>query len=182
MSHRQALLEALAVHAGADAGERDACARMRAFVATHADCFSRELRVGHVTGSAWLVDRSHRSVLLTHHRKLDLWLQLGGHADGESDVRLVALREAREESGINGIRLLDGAIFDVDVHAIPQHGPEPAHLHYDVRFLLEADAAQPLRVSSESHALAWVPIDRVAELSADESVLRMARKALERYR
>jgi len=175
---RQALIAALAAHPCADADERAACASMQVFVAEYADCFRRELGVGHVTGSAWVVDPSRRRVLLTHHRKLGLWLQLGGHADGEEDVSLVAMREAREESGLERIRLLDDAIFDVDVHEIPARAAEPGHLHYDVRFLLEADARESLRPTEESHALAWVDIDRVTELSVDRSVLRMARKSL----
>ena len=151
---------------------------MQAFVAAHEDCFRRELGIGHVTGSAWVLSPDRRRVLLTHHRKLDLWLQLGGHADGEWDVRLVALREAREESGLVRVRLLADAIFDVDVHSIPARAREPAHFHYDVRFVCEADDVEPLVVSDESHDLAWVELDRVAVLSADRSVLRMVRKSL----
>jgi len=151
---------------------------MQAFVAAHEDCFRRELGIGHVTGSAWVLSPDRRRVLLTHHRKLDLWLQLGGHADGEWDVRLVALREAREESGLVRVRLLADAIFDVDVHSIPARAREPAHFHYDVRFVCEADDMEPLVVSDESHDLAWVELDRVAVLSADRSVLRMVRKSL----
>jgi len=151
---------------------------MQAFVAAHEDCFRRELGIGHVTGSAWVLSPDRRRVLLTHHRKLDLWLQLGGHADGECDVRLVALREAREESGLVRVRLLADAIFDVDVHSIPARAREPAHFHYDVRFVCEADDMEPLVVSDESHDLAWVELDRVAVLSADRSVLRMVRKSL----
>lgn len=177
MNGRRALLRALAVHVCADADERDACARTQAFVAAYADCFRRELGVGHVTGSAWVVSPDRQRVLLTHHRKLDLWLQLGGHADGESDVRRVALREAQEESGLRHVRLVDEAIFDVDVHEIPARGSEPAHLHYDVRFLCEADDAEPLTVSDESHDVAWIELERVSDVSGDRSVLRMVRKS-----
>jgi 8-oxo-dGTP pyrophosphatase MutT (NUDIX family) len=130
-----------------------------------------------VTGSAWVLDREHRCVLLTHHRKLDLWLQLGGHADGDPDVARVALREAREESGLEAITQVGGAIFDVDVHAIPAHGAEAEHFHYDVRYLFEADRNSELRPTGESKALAWVELERVADLATDASVMRMVRKS-----
>ena len=90
----------------------------------------------------------------------------------------VALREAAEESGLRTLRPLSGDIFDVDIHAIPARGPEPQHLHYDVRFLLEADRAEPLIVSSESRSLAWVPLSRIVEWNAERSLTRMVKKVL----
>ena len=113
-------------------------------------------------------------VLLTHHAKLGRWLQPGGHSDGDPDTLAVALREAREESGLD-VGALDDAIFDLDVHRIPALGREPAHLHFDVRFLVQA-AHDRFRVSDESHALAWVPAVGLGALTDEESVLRMARK------
>ena len=120
--------------------------RVSAFVRAHPDCFLRSCREGHITGSAWILSADHRQALLTHHRKLDRWLQLGGHSDGESDPRQVALREAQEESGLARFRFLpeasDPLPLDLDVHPIPAFGGEPAHLHLDVRFLLVAEAGQ----------------------------------------
>jgi 8-oxo-dGTP pyrophosphatase MutT (NUDIX family) len=172
------LLAALAVHRAADAAEARALQEIRAFVAREADCFRRELAVGHVTGSAWVLDRERRCVLLTHHGKLDLWLQLGGHADGDPDVARVALREAREESGLDSVVLVSRAVFDVDVHPIPPHAGEPAHYHYDIRYLFEADRAAPLRISGESKDLAWIELERVGGVATDASVLRMVAKSL----
>ena len=149
-------------------------ARFNAFVDSHPDCFHRSCRVGHVTGSAWLVDTTGDRVLLAHHAKLGRWLQPGGHSDGDPDTLAVALREAREESRLD-VRALDDTIFDIDVHGIPAHGREPAHWHYDVRFLVQAEQNR-FRVSEESHALAWVPAVGVDSLTDEESVLRMARK------
>ena len=120
------------------------------------------------------MNRAGDRVLLTHHRKLGRWLQPGGHSDGDPDTLEVALREAREESGLD-VRALDEAIFDLDVHLIPVRGHEPAHYHYDVRFLVQA-MEDRFRVNDESFALAWVPADRVGVFTSDESVLRMARK------
>jgi 8-oxo-dGTP pyrophosphatase MutT (NUDIX family) len=129
-----------------------------------------------VTGSAWVVDAAHARVLLTHHRKLDMWLQLGGHADGDTDVLRVAMREAAEESGLTELIAVDAGVFDVDVHRIPPRGGEPAHLHYDVRFLLQGDASVPLVMTAESRDLRWVRLADVVSLGVDASVLRMVAK------
>ncbi|HBY64068.1 MAG TPA: NUDIX hydrolase, partial [Solibacterales bacterium] len=134
------------------------------------------LPAGHITGSAWVLDHGRTHVLLTHHQKLDKWLQLGGHADGDPDTLAVALREAREESGLSEVHPLTAGIFDVDVHLIPARKSEPEHFHYDIRHLLLADRRHPLRITSESKDLRWVPIADVARLTREESMLRMVRK------
>lgn len=147
-----------------------------AFIAAHPDCLWRTCLDGHLTASAWIVDPARTHTLLTHHRKLDRWLQLGGHVDGEADLLAAALREAREESGLASVRAVSAEVFDVDRHRIPARGAEPEHWHYDVRFLFEADVAEPLVVSSESKELAWVPVADVARLNPSESLARMVRK------
>ena len=83
------------------------------FVRAHPDCLARTCAPGHLTGSAWIVSPDRRRTLLTHHRKLGKWLQLGGHADGDADLLAVALREAREESGLRGLRVVDASLFPV---------------------------------------------------------------------
>jgi 8-oxo-dGTP pyrophosphatase MutT (NUDIX family) len=166
-------LQALAPHDGREAAMRDRIAR---FVREHEECYSRDLLVGHVTGSAWIVDRARSRTLLTHHAKLNKWLQPGGHADGDSDILRVARREMLEETGQEGRVLLGGAIFDVDAHEIPERKGVPAHVHYDIRFAFEADPEAPLLVSEESHELCWIPLDEVARHNTDESVLRMVEK------
>lgn len=170
------LLDELHLYVPAD--EREAAMRNRliAFVAAHRDAFDRALEIGHVTASAWIVDPARRRTLLTHHRKLGKWLQLGGHVDGDPDVRRAALREAREESGLTSLRFVADGIYDLDVHAIPARPGEPAHEHFDVRFAFEADPAEPLVVSAESKELAWIELDALPAYGADESVLRLARK------
>lgn len=174
--HRTSLLTLLQHYRPHDVDEGDMHARVLRFVEREPRCFERTLAEGHITGSAWIVDRDRGHVLLTHHRKLDRWLQLGGHADGESDVLAVALREAHEESGLIDIRPLLSGIFDIDVHAIPARGAEPQHLHYDVRWLLEADRTAPLVISGESRDLAWVALDELEDLTRDRSIMRMAEK------
>jgi 8-oxo-dGTP pyrophosphatase MutT (NUDIX family) len=149
------------------------------FVETHADCLLRSCVPGHLTGSAWVVDATRARTLLTHHRKLDKWLQLGGHADGDPDLAAVALREATEESGLTRLSLISAELFDVDRHWIPARKTDPGHYHYDLRFVIEADSSEPLTVTSESKDLAWVDISSVAALNPEESMLRMVRKSAE---
>ena len=176
--HRQALLQLLADYRQQHALEAVATDELTAFVQANSDCFERSLLCGHVTGSAWLVSEDNACVLLTHHKKLNRWLQLGGHADGDSDILSVALREAEEESGLSDIELACPGIFDIDIHAIPARKNEPEHFHYDVRFAFRAAGDQSFVVSDESNHLAWVPVIRLAEFVEDESMLRMADKWL----
>ncbi|HYP18044.1 MAG TPA: NUDIX hydrolase [Opitutus sp.] len=152
------------------------------FVERHEDCLLRSCVPGHLTGSAWIVDAMRSRTLLTHHRKLDKWLQLGGHADGDPDLVAVALREAREESGLSALKVVSGEIFDFDRHWIPERKGEPAHYHYDLRFLIEADPGEPLVVTSESKDLAWVDLAEVARLNPEESMARMVRKTVSQER
>jgi 8-oxo-dGTP pyrophosphatase MutT (NUDIX family) len=161
-----------------DARERALAEEFARFAEAHADCLLRSCAPGHFTGSAWVVDAARERTLLTHHRKLDKWLQLGGHADGEVALEQVAQREAGEESGLTRVRLVAAEIFDLDRHLIPARGAEPEHWHYDVRFLLEADPAEPLVVTNESRDLAWVPLAGVAALNPEESLVRMVRKTI----
>lgn len=180
---RRALLELLDRYAALHAEDRVTVGRIRALVEAHDDCFERSCLPGHVTASAWVLSPDGRHCLLTHHRKLGRWLQLGGHADGDGDVRRVALREVREESGMADFEWIpapdgvEAAPLDVDVHHIPARGDEPAHDHHDIRFLLRARAGQALRISDESNELRWIEVDRLERYTTEVSVLRLARKA-----
>ncbi len=173
---REGLLAAFGRYAPIDEHERAMADRVRAFVGAHADCFERSQTIGHVTGSAWIVARSLDRALFVHHRKLDLWLQPGGHADGDSDVRRVARREAFEETGVADLMDASDGIYDVDVHAIAARPGEPAHDHFDVRFAFFADPATPLVVSEESHAVAWIAFDDLERYGVDDSIRRLVRK------
>ncbi|MBD8524496.1 NUDIX hydrolase [Pseudomarimonas arenosa] len=145
------------------------------FLCAQSRPFDRHTQQGHFTGSVWLVSADGQRCLLTHHRKLNRWLQLGGHADGEADLAQVALREAEEESGLADLALESIEIFDLDRHLIPARGEMPAHWHYDVRFVVRALGEQQFVVSEESHDLAWVEVRQIAnDPQADESLRRMA--------
>ncbi len=161
-------------------GESTLIAQFEAFLRAHADAFERSNRVGHFTGSAWLVSADGLRVLLMHHRKLGRWLQPGGHADGDIKLARVALREAQEETGVPGLSV-DEAIFDIDRHRIPFRAGEPEHWHYDVRYVVRAGTDESFVVNAESHALAWRSVTEVAaDESLDISVRRMAGKWLAR--
>jgi len=144
-----------------------------------ANPFVRERQQGHFTGGAWLVSADGQRTLLTHHRKLGRWLQLGGHADGDTDMGQVALKEAEEESGLPGLVVEAHAIFDLDRHWIPERRDVPGHWHYDVRYVVLAGEDEDYVVSEESLDLAWREIAPIADES-DESLSRMARKWLMR--
>ena len=174
--HRDDFLSKLARYVPLDARDDAQRGKIEAFVREHPGCFESTFEPGHLTGSAWLLDSTGSRVLLTHHRKLDKWIQLGGHADGEHDLLDVALREAREESGIVDIRPVSDEIFDLDVHDYPATATEGEHEHFDIRFLLQVHAGDAYVVSDESHALAWFTYDELAAMNLDEAVRRMAEK------
>jgi len=156
--------------------ESEVTDRFVSFVNDHEDCFERHLAVGHITGSAWIVSEDGGETLLTHHAKLDIWVQPGGHADGDPDVLAVAMREAEEETGLLSLTPEREEIFDLDVHRIPARKNEPGHDHFDVRFLLRQSGDRSYRVSEESHDLAWVPLGEIERFSREESILRMRDK------
>jgi 8-oxo-dGTP pyrophosphatase MutT (NUDIX family) len=176
--NRRPVLGLLRAHAARalDAHEAAMTADVIRFVEAHPDCLQRSCVPGHLTGSAWIVSPDRTRTLLTHHHKLDKWLQLGGHADGDGDLLAVALREAREESGLTRLRVVSAEIFDFDRHLIPARKTDPEHHHYDLRFMIEADPMEPLVISNESKDLAWVDLTRVTALNPEESMARMVRK------
>lgn len=156
--------------------EREVAEQFLALLEDPANPFVRERLEGHLTGGVWLVSGDGRRILMTHHRKLDRWLQLGGHADGDTDMARVALKEAEEESGLADLRV-EGGIFDLDRHWIPERKDVPGHWHYDMRYVIRANGSEAYVVSEESLDLAWRDIAALAG-DADVSISRMARKWL----
>ena len=161
-----------------EAGDRD---QIVAFVRRHERPFDRAIPEGHLTGSAITVSADGTRVLLLHHRKLDRWLQPGGHGDpGETTGEQVALREALEESGIEGLTLHPRAPrpLDVDVHDIPARGAEPAHQHLDLRYLVVApERSRLLPELAELNEIRWVAWDETEPLDPDHGLRRALRKA-----
>ena len=196
--HRQPLLNLLAQHTPTDADEQIMTSATIDFVQQYPNCFERSLLIGestgtpwsgtpeqpgHITGSAWVVSIDRRRILLIHHCKLDRWLQPGGHADGDTNVAAVALREAQEETGLTSLRLVSNEdelppIFDVDIHAIPARGDVPEHVHYDIRFLVEADPNESFGMSDEIENIQWFMPKDVNSYTDSESILRMMRKIM----
>lgn len=149
-------------------------AAILAFIDEHPDALHRSCSVGHLTGSALVVDPTTRHVLLLFHAKVQRWLQPGGHADGDAYLAHVALREAEEETGIVGLRVVTPAV-DLDVHVFHNAAAaEPDHLHLDVRHLVLAPAdAEPI-TNHESEGLRWVAVEDLASLDVDPGTIRMA--------
>jgi 8-oxo-dGTP pyrophosphatase MutT (NUDIX family) len=162
-------------------GEADhevARTQILAFVDEHPDALERSNTRGHLTGSALVVDPRTRHVLVLFHAKVQRWLQPGGHADGDANLAHVALREAQEETGIVGLRVVTPAI-DLDVHVFHNAaGTEPDHLHLDVRHLVVApEGAEPVK-NHESEGLRWVAVEDLPSLDVDPGTIRMAEAGL----
>jgi 8-oxo-dGTP pyrophosphatase MutT (NUDIX family) len=155
-------------------------AEMLAFANEHQDSLLRSCEAGHFTGSALVVHDDHTRLLLMLHAKAGLWLQPGGHADGQADLGDVALREATEETGIRGLRVVRPAI-DLDIHVFrPQVGPP--HTHLDVRYLVLAPPGGEVAGNNESEAIRWVTLAELPGYGVDDGLLRLARRGVERAR
>lgn len=129
------------------------------FISKNRNCLSRECSLGHITTSAWVENTDGTRFLLTKHKKLKMWLQLGGHVEGSSDLLSEAIREVREESGLEKLKLKGKGIFDLGLYYIPRFEETPPHYHYDIRFLLTSlEKEDAIKISNESDALQWFEI------------------------
>ena len=177
--HRNTLLKKMENYEAFEQ-EKEFKSRIISFVKKHKDCFERSLEIGHITASCWLLNNDHTKALLMHHTKLDMWVQPGGHCDGDSDVVAVALKEAREESGIQGIEPVSTDIFDIDIHLIPENSKEKAHYHYDIRFLLQVTSNEEIIQNKESKELRWISKNPTKLPTQEISVTRMFNKWIKR--
>ncbi|WP_342270130.1 NUDIX hydrolase [Rickettsia endosymbiont of Orchestes rusci] len=152
--------------------------KMLEFLNNYKNPFSRELAIGHFTASAFLLNSDKTKFLLMHHNKLNKWIQLGGHCNGDSDVLAVAIKEAKEESGIEEIEPISTEIYDLDIHYIPERHQELAHYHYDVRFLLKTIDNDNFVKNDEASELRWIEFSSYSlkDFSLEESVTRMIEK------
>jgi 8-oxo-dGTP pyrophosphatase MutT (NUDIX family) len=177
-SDRDSLLALLHDHAPADPAEAESLARIRALVRETPAPFERaQAAPGHLTASAVVVDPERRRAALILHRKLRLWLQPGGHFEpGERDPLQAAIREAREEIGVEAGPLEGGPVLlDVDVHTIPARPGEPAHEHFDLRFLLVA-RSEAAHAGDGADAFRWVTPAEAAALDLDPGLRRALAK------
>jgi 8-oxo-dGTP pyrophosphatase MutT (NUDIX family) len=126
------------------------------------DAYQRWHLPGHITCSAWVINQNKNKALLIHHKKLNRWLQPGGHADGDENIYQVALREAQEETGVQHFNLLSQEIFDLDIHPIPARADMPAHDHYDIRLLFEAKEEDQLLLNEEVNHISWFAADDIS--------------------
>ncbi len=176
---RRPLLDLLDNYTPFNSTAAEALDKILSFVRYNEDCFLRSNLSGHLTASAWIVDPLFTSTLLIHHRQLDKWIQCGGHADGNPDLPSLALQEAREETGLQSIKLFNADIFDLDVHRIPEYKDIPTHYHYDVRFLFTADPKeQPELNNREIAGLLWIPLSDVSNYNSRQSIMRMVNKTV----
>jgi 8-oxo-dGTP pyrophosphatase MutT (NUDIX family) len=160
-----------------DTEQRTTRDAMLAFIERHPlDAHLRSCVQGHLTASALVIDESRGQALLTFHKKLGRWLQLGGHCDGDANLPGAALREACEESGIEGL-VIDPQPIDVDIHLIPARPGEPAHLHLDTRFFVYAPAGARETLSDESLSLRWFGPGELGPIETDASVRRLFTRA-----
>lgn len=159
--------------------EQQFCNKMLELIHNEKRCFYRDCFPAHFTGSALLIDPETGLVLLNHHRILNKWLQFGGHCDGNENILEVAYREAMEESGISSLTIFSHTPIDLDIHAIPTHSKrqEPAHFHYDVRFIFLTSRNNKFLLSQESHELRWFSWSEIDQLSLDKNLTRYLNKS-----
>jgi 8-oxo-dGTP pyrophosphatase MutT (NUDIX family) len=177
--HTANLLSSLSFHCADNVDERIHLKNIIAFVERNSQrWWQRTTLDGHITASAWVLSPARTHALLLHHAKLNCWLQPGGHLDDDdASPASGALREAHEETGMTSLQLVDENIFDIDVHAIPERGHEPAHLHYDLRYLIISPDSK-VTLSGESLGARWIALDELVRAPFERSISRMAEKSL----
>ena len=151
--------------------QRDQAEILR-FLAQHDDAFLRANRIAHMTASAWVVNPTRDKVLMVYHKIYDSWSWTGGHADGETDLLAVALREVTEETGVKSVRPVTEDIYSLEVLTVDGHEKRgqyvSSHLHLNVTYLLEADDRSPLRVcEDENKGVSWFSLEDALEASTE---------------
>ena len=158
------------------------------FLQKNPDAFLRSNRIAHMTASAWIVNRKRTKVVMVYHKIYDSWSWTGGHADGEEDLLAVALRECREETGLQKAHAVSDEIFSLEVLTVEGHEKRgeyvPSHLHLNVTYLLEADESETLRICEEENVgVAWFTLDEALEASSEPwFVERIYRKLNEKMK
>lgn len=149
--------------------------RFLSFMQENSDCYLRSNLKGHLTASAFVIDPAEEKILLIHHKKLNRWLQPGGHCDGETNTLAVAIKEVFEETGVE-IAANNQKIIDLDIHTIPERKEVPEHEHFDVRYLLWADSNSNLVQNHETNDLKWIKWSEIKNYTNEDSILRILDK------
>ncbi len=142
------------------------------YLCAHPDCLSRKDETAHVTVSAWTVNKERTKTLMVYHKIYDSWSWIGGHADGDRDLKAVALRELREETGVADARIVGDGIFSLEILPVSGHYKNgayvPSHLHLNVTYLAVADEHTPLNVNeNENTGVKWFSFEDACRASTE---------------
>ena len=178
----QRLVEILDRYICEDDAEHASVVLTKQMIKQHLDIWLQSCQAGHITASGLILDRVNERVLLMYHRKLQLWLQMGGHGEGELDPSLIARREAIEESALPDLTFFPSneqpMIIDVDAHSIPTRQNIPEHYHLDIRYLLLTSSPEKIRLPhAEAHELRWFSLAEIPALPLKPATLRLIKKA-----
>lgn len=161
-----------------DDQQKEYCRAMIDFLVKGDNCFSRQNNYAHFTGSAWVVNSDNTKALVIHHKKLNMFLQVGGHADEDSNLLRVAYKETLEESGLNDVIVESPEIFDIDIHEIPEFKGIPKHYHYDVRFLFRSTNDELRLNEEEVNSISWMDKDNILNIDSSFGFSRMVKQWL----
>ena len=158
---------------------------MLEYINTFEDVLTRENRMCHFTASNWIVNKERTKVIMIYHNIYNSWAWTGGHADGDSNLLHVALKEAEEETGLKELKLLSDGIFGIEIVTVDSHIKRgkfvPSHLHLDCCFLLEADEKKTLKIKEdENSGVKWVDIDKAVELTNEQKMKPIYKKLNEK--
>lgn len=155
------------------------------YIDTFKDVLTRENKMCHFTASNWIVNKERTKVLMAYHNIYQSWAWTGGHADGNSNLLQVALKEAREETGLINLKVLSNGIYSLEILTVDSHKKRgkfvPSHLHLDCCFLLEADEKEEVRIKEdENSGIKWVDINSVIEITKEEKMKTIYQKLNEK--
>ena len=183
---RQELCQQIAAYTPFNEQEAQDKALILQWIRQNENAFSRENTVAHMTASAWVVNRERTKVLMVYHNIYHSWSWLGGHADGETDLLAVALREVQEEAGITRVRPVSQEIFSLESLTVDGHVKKgkyvSSHLHLNVTYLLEADEAETVHSKAdENSGVAWfTPAEALQRSTEPWFVERIYKKLIEK--
>lgn len=160
---------------------------MLKYIDTFEDVLTRENRMCHFTASNWIVNKERTKVLMIYHNIYKSWAWTGGHADGDSDLLHVALKEVEEETGLKNLKILSDGIFGIQIVTVDSHIKRgkfvPSHLHLDCCFLLEADENEVVKIKAdENSGVEWIDIDKATEVTNEEKMKPIYAKLNEKMR